>query len=70
MAAYLFTKAIFEGQPINLFNMGDMKRDFTYIDDVVPAIIRVLEKPPVSYEGTVPHQIYNVGNSRPEDMME
>ena len=46
MALFKFTDAIFKGQPINIFNNGFMKRDFTYIDDVVESINRLLEKPP------------------------
>ena len=65
MAYFLFTRAILEGRPITLFNHGRMKRDFTYIDDVVPAVLRVLDAPP-SGDGAVPHRLYNVGNNRPE----
>ena len=65
MAAFLFTKAILEGRPITLFNHGRMKRDFTYIDDVVPAVLKVLDAPPTG-AGGVPHRLYNVGNNRPE----
>ena len=65
MAAFLFTHAILEGRPITLFNHGRMKRDFTYIDDVVPAILSVLDAPPAN-DGAVPHRVYNVGNNRPE----
>ena len=65
MAAFLFTRAILEGRPITLFNHGRMKRDFTYIDDVVPAVLSVLDAPPAG-DGAVPHRIYNVGNNRPE----
>ena len=64
MAAFLFTRAILEGRPITLFNHGRMKRDFTYIDDVVPAVLSVLDAPPAG--DAVPHRIYNVGNNRPE----
>ena len=66
MAAFLFTEAILEGRPITLFNHGRMKRDFTYIDDVVPAVLSVLDAPPAGGDGTVPHRVYNVGNNRPE----
>ena len=66
MAAFLFTRAILEGRPISLFNHGRMKRDFTYIDDVVPAVLSVLDAPPTAGGGAVPHRIYNVGNNRPE----
>ena len=65
MAAFLFTRAILEGRPITLFNHGRMKRDFTYIGDVVPAVLSVLDAPPVG-SGGVPHRLYNVGNNRPE----
>ena len=65
MAYFLFTRAILEGRPIALFNRGRMKRDFTCIDDVVPAVLSVLDAPPAG-EGGVPHRLYNVGNNRPE----
>ncbi len=68
MAAYIFTKAIFDGTPIQLFNAGDMKRDFTYVGDVAPTVVRVLDKPPANGEGRVPHKVYNLGNSRSEDL--
>ena len=64
MAYFLFTRAILEGRPITLFNHGRMKRDFTDIDDVVPAVLSVLDAPPAG--GGVPHRLYNVGNDRPE----
>ena len=66
MAAFIFTQSILEGRPITLFNHGRMKRDFTYVDDVVPAVVGVLDAPPPPGEGAVPHRIYNVGNNRPE----
>ena len=66
MAAFLFTRAILEGRPITLFNHGRMKRDFTCIDDVVPAVLRVLDAPPAGGDGAAPHRVYNVGNNRPE----
>ena len=50
MALFLFTKAIFEGKKIDVFNYGDMTRDFTYIDDVIESIRRVINKPPISME--------------------
>ena len=65
MAPFIFTRAILEGRPIRLFNHGRMKRDFTYIDDAVPAVLSVLDAPPAA-EGRVPHRLYNIGNSRPE----
>ena len=67
MAYFLFTRSILEGRPITLFNHGRMKRDFTYIDDVVPAVLGVLDAPPVAEgDGAVLHRLYNVGNDRPE----
>ena len=66
MAYFLFTRSILEGRPITLFNHGRMKRDFTYIDDVVPAVLSVLDAPPSAGDGAVPHRLYNVGNDRPE----
>ena len=65
MAYFLFTRAILEGRPITLFNHGRMKRDFTCIDDAVPAVLSDLDAPPAG-EGSVPHRLYNVGNNRPE----
>jgi UDP-glucuronate 4-epimerase len=63
MAYWLFTQAMLEGRPIRVFNDGEMWRDFTYVDDVVRAIVAVLDKPPVE---SPPCRIYNVGNNRPE----
>ena len=75
MAPFIFTKAIYESKPIKIFNNGNMYRDFTYIDDVVEAIIRLIDKPAKSnkdfYEKNpqpdkswAPHQILNIGNSQ------
>lgn len=68
MALYKFTAAILEGRPIEVFNNGDMKRDFTYIDDVVPGVVAALDNPPDTANG-VPHRLYNIGNNRPEPLM-
>ena len=62
MAPALFTRAILEGKPIRVFNNGHMRRDFTYIDDIVEGIVRVLALPPASQPGVAPHTIYNIGN--------
>jgi UDP-glucuronate 4-epimerase len=71
MAAYIFAKAIFEGQPIKVFNHGDMRRDFTYIDDIVAGVLAALDRPPKVEEGAkVPHQVYNLGNHRSERLMD
>ena len=62
MAPMLFTKAILAGEPIRVFNDGRMRRDFTYVDDIVEATVRVIEKPPSRAPGTVPWALYNIGN--------
>jgi UDP-glucuronate 4-epimerase len=65
MAAYLFTDAILAGRPIQVFNHGRMERDFTYIDDIVPAIITAAETAPAP---PGEHRLYNLGNHRPEQL--
>ena len=67
MATHLFTKAIFDGKPITVYNNGDMRRDFTYIDDIVSGIIAALDNPPA---GELPYKIYNLGNNKPEELMD
>ncbi len=69
MSAYIFTKAIFEGQPIQVFNQGRMRRDFTYIDDIVAGVLAALDRPPPDADSAPPHRIYNLGNHRSEDLM-
>jgi UDP-glucuronate 4-epimerase len=80
MALFIFTKAILEGKPIDIFNMGEMKRDFTYIDDIVEGIIRVIDNPPsgdLTWNGhspdpsssRAPYKIFNIGNSNPVKLM-
>jgi len=81
MALFKFTKGILEGTPIPVYNRGEMVRDFTYIDDIVEAVIRVIDQPPESLPsnseeregGTVaatPYRIYNIGNNRPVPLMD
>src|SRR5438874_2663755 len=76
MAPMLFTKAILEGRPIDVFNQGRMERDFTYVDDVVEGVVRSLDRPaaadptwsgsaPDPSRSSAPYRIYNIGNSRP-----
>jgi len=65
MAYFSFTKNICESIPIHLFNGGNLKRDFTYIDDIVEAINRLLLVPPFS-ESKAPHSVYNIGNGKPQ----
>jgi len=80
MALFLFTKAILENRPIDVFNLGKMKRDFTYIDDIVEGVIRVTEKIPEQDTGWnsdnpdpatsyAPYMIYNIGNNNPIELM-
>ena len=69
MAAYKFVKAILDGQPISVFNNGDMKRDFTYVDDIVAGLIAALDKIPPDHVNVPPHRLYNIGNNNPEDLM-
>jgi UDP-glucuronate 4-epimerase len=68
MAAYLFADAIVQGRPIRLFNHGRMRRDFTYIDDIVAGIIAALNRPPAADRDNPPCRIYNLGNSRTEEL--
>ena len=70
MAYFKFTKAILEGKPIDVYNEGNQSRDYTYIDDLIRAIMALLEKTPGNIEGTItgskaPFEIYNIGNSTP-----
>lgn len=67
MAPFIFMKAILKGEPINVFNHGDMQRDFTYIDDIVRGIVLVLEHPS---EEDVPHRVYNLGHSSPVPLLD
>ena len=69
MSAYIFTKAIFEGSPIQVFNEGDMRRDFTFVGDIVSGIVAALDRPPPADGGKPPHRIYNLGNHQSEELM-
>ena len=69
MAAYLFTRAILNREPIRLFNAGNMQRDFTYVDDIVKGVIAALDRPPQDGgPAAPPHRIYNLGNHRAETL--
>jgi UDP-glucuronate 4-epimerase len=72
MALFKFCKSILEGTPIEVFNHGNMLRDFTYIDDIVEGVVRIMEIPPSSgadnSEGSAPHRIYNIGNNEPVEL--
>jgi UDP-glucuronate 4-epimerase len=75
MAMWIFVKALYAGEPLPLFNGGEMRRDFTYIDDIVRGVVACLDGPPAddgqvkAGGSTSPHAIYNIGNSRSEDLM-
>jgi UDP-glucuronate 4-epimerase len=80
MALFLFTKAILDGKPIEVFNHGNMKRDFTYIDDIVTGVVKVLDKPPAGdpkwsskdpdpSRSQAPYRLYNIGNNSPVELM-
>ncbi len=69
MALWIFTKAIYTGEPVPIFNNGDMRRDFTYIDDIVDGTIRALDNPPEDDGETPPHRVFNIGNHRSEELM-
>jgi len=70
MALWLFTEAILEGRPIRVFNHGDMRRDFTYVDDIVTGVLAARDKPPENNSAAGPrHRIYNIGNSHPEHLL-
>ncbi len=81
MALFLFTKAMLEDKPIDVFNYGEMKRDFTYVDDIVEGVIRVIDHPPAGNSewtgaspdpscSKAPYKVYNIGNSSPVKLMD
>ncbi len=69
MSLYIFTSKILAGEPIPVFNHGDMQRDFTFVDDIVAGILAALDRPPSAADGGVPHRVYNLGNNRSEPLM-
>ncbi len=69
MAYFKFTDRIVRGEPIQIYNMGDMRRDFTYVDDIVTGVEAVIARPPEAAETGARHAVYNIGNSAPEDLM-
>jgi UDP-glucuronate 4-epimerase len=80
MALFLFTEAILAGRPIDVFNEGRMQRDFTYVDDIVEGVVRVLDRPaepdpdwkanaPDPATSAAPYRLYNIGNNRPVELM-
>lgn len=69
MAYYSFAKSILEGSPIKVFNHGEMQRDFTYIEDVVDCIIRLVHLSPNNGQVSTPFKLYNIGNNKPENIL-
>ena len=69
MAYFKFTNKLVKGEAIQIYNMGDMKRDFTYIDDIVTGILAVMQKTPAETEDGAPYKVYNIGNNSPESLM-
>ncbi|HBC74363.1 MAG TPA: NAD-dependent epimerase [Candidatus Wallbacteria bacterium] len=81
MALFIFTRAIIENRPIDVYNFGDMKRDFTYIDDIVEGVVRVIDRPaagnpewsgvsPDPETSAAPYKIYNIGNNSPVKLLD
>jgi UDP-glucuronate 4-epimerase len=81
MALFLFTRAMLEGRPIQVFNLGQMVRDFTYVDDIIESLVRLLDKPaaadpafdtaaPNPATSWAPHRVFNIGNSSPTPLMD
>ena len=79
MSPYLFIRAMLAGEPIKVFNHGEMLRDFTYVDDIVEGVVRVIDRPPAPGDAslldspatsTAPYRIYNIGNSQPVPLLE
>ena len=69
MAYFSFTNKIIKGEPIKIFNNGDMYRDFTYVDDIVDGICNMLQRPPKEDENGDSYKVYNIGNNKPEKLM-
>jgi UDP-glucuronate 4-epimerase len=74
MAYFKFVQAIEQGRAIDVYNFGDMQRDFTYIDDIVEGVVRVMHRPPVAHPDAdqpskVPYKLYNIGNNKPVSLM-
>lgn len=70
MAYFKFARKIMAGEPIQIYNHGDMRRDFTYIDDIVAGVLNILCNPPGQDENGVSYRIYNIGNNKPEKLMD
>ncbi len=69
MAYFKFTNKLVKGEPIQIYNNGDMYRDFTFVDDIVKGIMNVMQKTPAETEDGAPYKVYNIGNNQPESLM-
>lgn len=69
MAAWLFTRALFEGRPLTVYGEGRLRRDFTYVDDIVAGILASLDRPPEAGNGALPHRLYNLGNETSVELL-
>ena len=69
MAYFKFTNKMVNGEKIQIYNYGDMKRDFTYIDDIVTGVMKVMDRPPVENSRGGRYKVYNIGNHKPEDLL-
>jgi len=69
MAPLLFTRAILAGRPIQVFNHGQMKRDFTHVSDIVRGVLGALDQPPAAADGGAPYRVYNLGRGEPVDLL-
>lgn len=70
MAIFRFVRAILAREPIDVYNNGQMRRDFTYVDDVIEAVLKVIDGPPVASAGSAAHRVLNVGNNGPVNLMD
>ena len=70
MAYFSFSEKIMKGEPIKIFNQGDLYRDFTYVDDIVEGIVRILNNPPLPNEEGDRYKVYNIGNNKPVKLMD
>ena len=70
MAYFKFAKKIMKGEPIQIYNNGDMMRDFTYVDDIVTGIVNIIDNPPTEDSLGAAYKVYNIGNNKPQKLMD
>ncbi len=70
MAYFLFTDKILQNKPIDVYNHGEMSRDFTYIDDIIEGVVKTIKKPMIKEQGKAPYKVYNIGNSKPVKLLD